>query len=71
MKTAIGDNYEDDEFLHPLWLGILILFTVIIVVGISCLVRKKFGSSILNFFNQLRCRNKSNQGNNENSTMWN
>jgi len=53
---------EDDEFLHPFWLGLLMLFTVMIVIGISCFLRKKWGSHIRHLFNCLFCKNKLNNG---------
>ncbi|CAF1262723.1 unnamed protein product [Rotaria sp. Silwood1] len=55
---------EHDEFLHPLWLGILLLFFVIIIIGLSCCVRKKFGSSIHHLFNLLCCKDELNNEDN-------
>ena len=59
MRTT---NKNHDDNLHPLWLGILLLFTVITVIGILCILRRKCGSKILHLFNRLCCRNKSNNG---------
>jgi len=43
------DQYHD-AYIHPLWLGIIMLFTVIIVMSIACLIRIKYGSQILHLF---------------------
>jgi hypothetical protein len=55
------DQYHD-AYIHPLWLGIIMLFTVIIVMSIACLIRIKYGSQILHLFNRLCCRKKLNHG---------
>lgn len=51
-------KYQDDidEVLHPFWLGLIMLFTVTIIVGMICFVRKRFGSSICQLLERLRCR---------------
>jgi hypothetical protein len=53
---------EDDEFLHPFWLGLLMLFTVVIVIGMICFLQKKCSSHIRYLFNCLRCKNELNNG---------
>ncbi|CAF2863167.1 unnamed protein product [Rotaria sp. Silwood2] len=63
MKTFTKYRREHDEFFHPLWLGILLLFFVIIVLGISCFIRRKFGQSIRYLFNRLCCRDELNDEN--------
>lgn len=55
-------TYQDDEFLHPFWLGLLMLFTVTIVVGIVCFLRKKFGTCICHLFNRLCCKKQLDDG---------
>ncbi|CAF0863054.1 unnamed protein product [Rotaria sordida] len=64
MKNFTKYQDEHDEFLHPLWLGILLLFIVIVIISISCFIRKKFGSSICHLFNRLCCRNELNNEHN-------
>ncbi|CAF0756690.1 unnamed protein product [Adineta steineri] len=44
-----------DEPLHPLWLGILMLFSVMIILGILCFMRRKCGSQIHHVFKVLCC----------------
>ncbi|CAF1478700.1 unnamed protein product [Rotaria magnacalcarata] len=58
MKTT-GHYGDEFETIHPLWLGIIILFGVIIIIGISCFLRRKYGSSITRLFNRLCCKCES------------
>ncbi len=60
LKNKYSDEF--DEFLHPFWLGLIMLFTIIITIGIFCFLRKKFGTHLRYFFNYLCCRNKLNNG---------
>ena len=53
---------DDDDYLHPLWLGILMLLTVVSVIGLSCLVRKRYGAELYLFYRRLCCRNQASQG---------
>jgi hypothetical protein len=55
MRRINKYQNEHDEFLHPLWLGILILFSVIIILGLLCFMRKKCGSQIRHLFYVLCC----------------
>lgn len=43
---------DAQEFLHPFWLGLLILFNVIIIVALLCCFRRKYGSRLSRW-----CRN--------------
>ncbi|CAF0969709.1 unnamed protein product [Adineta ricciae] len=47
MNTS--NIYEDknEEYLHPFWLGILLLFAVITILSILCFIRRKCGSQIM------------------------
>ncbi|UJR37756.1 hypothetical protein I4U23_030449 [Adineta vaga] len=51
---------EQDEFLHPFWLGILILLVVITVLSILCFIRKKCGSQIEALLKSICCGNNYN-----------
>jgi hypothetical protein len=62
MRTINKYQNEDEELLHPLWLGILMLFTIIIVIGLSCCLRKQYGSQLRLLFNRLCCRNTIKKG---------
>ena len=44
-----SNKYEDknEEYLHPFWLGILLLLTVITILSILCFIRRKCGSQIM------------------------
>jgi hypothetical protein len=60
----IVDKYynQDDDFIHPLWLGILLLLSVITIIGTLCCLRIKFGSKLLHLLNRLFCRNIETNG---------
>lgn len=60
IMSKVTDYYDEHMLLHPLWLGSLLLFSVIIIIGISCFIRKKFGKSIQNLYNKLCCKSGSN-----------
>jgi len=62
---------ENDEFLHPFWLGLLMLFTVTFVIGILCFLRKKCGSHIRHLFNCLCCKNQLNNGKKREKRIFN
>ena len=34
-----------NELLHPLWLGLLILFTVVVLLGLLCCLRRRCGQT--------------------------
>lgn len=43
---------EHEEFLHPLWLGLIMLFAVILGVGMLCIVRRKYGAQLCRALNR-------------------
>ena len=47
MNTSNAYENDNEEYLHPLWLGILILFAVITILSILCFIRKRCGSQIM------------------------
>lgn len=53
---------EIEELIHPFWLGLLMLFGVVVIVGSICFLRKKCGKKFLHFFNRLRGREDLNEG---------
>ena len=57
MRTIDKYYNQNDEIFHPLWLGILILFSVMIIIGLFCCVRIKYGTPLRNLFNRLFGRN--------------
>jgi hypothetical protein len=57
MRTLEKDYSQDDEFIHPLWLGILLLFSVIIIIGTLCCLRIKCGSQLRHLLMRLFGRN--------------
>ena len=59
MQTFDG---QDDEFIHPLWLGILLLFSVVIIIGTLCCLRIKFGSQLRHLLMRLIGRNIETNG---------
>ncbi|CAF4172691.1 unnamed protein product [Rotaria socialis] len=56
METT-GHYPDEFETIHPLWLGIIILFGVIIIICMSCFLRRKYGSSMTRLFNRLCYQN--------------
>jgi len=62
MRRIKKYQYEDSELLHPFWLGLLMLFTIITIIGMLCFLRKKCGSHLCHLFNRLCCRNELNNG---------
>lgn len=59
MKRTRKYENDSDEYLHPFWLGLLMLFTVTTVIGAICFLRRKCGSRICNLFNYLRCKDQA------------
>ncbi|CAF0941891.1 unnamed protein product [Adineta steineri] len=57
------DHYYDpfDELFHPLWLGILLLFSVIIITGMFCYLRIKCRSQLRNICDRLFENNLSDE----------
>lgn len=53
---------EAEELLHPFWLGLLMLFGVIIVMGSICFLRRRCGSNFYHWFNRVRGRDDLNNG---------
>ena len=53
---------EIEEIIHPFWLGLIMLFTVIILVGTLCIVRRKCRSNLRYLWNWLCCRSELNDG---------
>ncbi|UJR08500.1 hypothetical protein I4U23_012766 [Adineta vaga] len=37
---------QEDEFMHPLWIGILLLLSIIIIIGLFCCIRIKCHSQL-------------------------
>jgi len=63
FMRAIGKYYHsNDEFVHPLWLGTLILFIVMTIIGIICCLRIKCGSQLSHLLNRLFGRNNETNG---------
>ncbi len=62
MRTFDKYYNQDDEFVHPLWLGILILFSVMIIISMLCCLRIKYGSQIRHLLNKLFGRNSETNG---------
>jgi hypothetical protein len=58
------DKYpnQHDEVFHPLWLGILILFSAMIIIGILCYLRIKCNSQLRVLHDSLFCRNNKKTG---------
>jgi hypothetical protein len=62
MRTIDKYYNQNDEIFHPLWLGILILFSVMIIIGLFCCVRMKYGTPLRILFNRLCCRKIKKRG---------
>ncbi len=62
MRTIDLFHNRDDEFVHPLWLGMLILFSVLTIIGTFCCLRIKCGPQIRHLFNTLFGRNNETNG---------
>ncbi len=62
MQTLDKYYSQGDEFIHPLWLGILILFSVIIIIGTLCCLRIKCGSQLCHLLTRLFGRNIETNG---------
>ena len=58
MRRSKKYYNEDDEYLHPFWLGLIMLFTVTFVIGAICLLRKRCGSRFRYLFDRLRCKDE-------------
>lgn len=63
MRTINKSFKQDDDFIHPFWLEIFILFTVIMIIGILCCLRKKCGSSVQRLFKRLFSHKNEAHGN--------
>jgi len=59
MKRNRKYENDSDEYLHPFWLGLLMLFTVTTVIGTICFIKKKCSSNLRYLFNCLRCEHRS------------
>lgn len=62
MRTIGRYNRQDDEFVHPLWLGILLLFSVMTIIGTICCLKIKCGSQLCHLLNRLCGRNNEMNG---------
>jgi hypothetical protein len=62
MRTVNKFRSENDEFFHPLWLGIIILLCAIFIISITCCLRRKCGLQLCNSFNRLFGRNNKKNG---------
>jgi hypothetical protein len=62
MRRIQKYSNQFDEVFHPFWLGLIMLFTIITVVGMVCLIWKKCGLRLRCLFNRLRGRNELNDG---------
>ncbi|CAF1410988.1 unnamed protein product [Adineta ricciae] len=57
MRAIEKYSNQDDELLHPLWIGILLLLSIIIIVGFVCYIRVKCHSQVRLLCNHLfRCK---------------
>lgn len=63
MRTIDRYNNQNDEYVHPFWLGISLLFSVMIIIGLVCCVRVKYGKRLSHLCNRLFGRNISTNGN--------
>jgi hypothetical protein len=62
MRPFDGYRDQNDEFFHPLWLGMLILFCVMTIVGFVCCLRIKCGTQLRIISNRLFGRKKKKPG---------
>ncbi|CAF2534196.1 unnamed protein product [Rotaria sp. Silwood2] len=69
MRTFDTHYNPDDASLHPLWLGSLILFCVIIILGTLCCLRIKCSSLWGNLFNRSFKRNNNNSNDDKHATI--
>ncbi|CAF1060522.1 unnamed protein product [Adineta ricciae] len=53
MRAIEKYSNQDDELLHPLWIGILLLLSIIIIVGLVCYIRVKCHSQVRLLCNRL------------------
>ena len=67
MRTIDKYPNRNDEIFHPLWLGILMLFSVMIIIGILCCIRIKCGAQLRALLNRLFGRNIKKNG----KDVWN
>ena len=63
MRIFEKFSNQNDEYFHPLWLGILLLFIVITIIGIVCCLRIKCGSELRHLINRLFGRHNETNGN--------
>jgi hypothetical protein len=62
MRAIDRFRNQDDECVHPLWFGILILFSVMTMISTFCCLRVKCSSQIRHLFNTLFGRNNETNG---------
>ncbi|CAF0755100.1 unnamed protein product [Didymodactylos carnosus] len=58
VVAEITAMINDDELMHPFWLGLLFLFIILAVLSVLCLIRKKFGSRMMSFYQNLTSSKK-------------
>lgn len=52
-------NDYDSIIVHPLWLGLIFLFGVLTILLLLCFLRKKYGSIIRTFYENVSFKKKS------------
>lgn len=66
MRTIDKYYNQNDEYIHPFWLGILILLSVMTIIGTLCCLRVRFGEQLRYLCNKLFGRDTQSNGNNRN-----
>ena len=49
MRTIDEYHTQNDEYFHPLWLGIIILFSVISIIGFILLCKNEIWYTVTYF----------------------